>query len=142
MNIYLAGPLFTAAERSWNAELASSLATRGHRVFLPQAEALGVAAEIFRIDVGGVESSDAVVAILDGSDADSGTAWECGFAYGLNKPIIGLRTDFRTGADDEEKGVNLMLSQSANRMLYFSALEATSVAVLSAAVDEALRDLP
>ncbi len=65
MNIYLAGPLFTAAERSWNAELASSLATRGHRVFLPQAEALGVAAEIFRIDVGGVESSDAVVAILE-----------------------------------------------------------------------------
>jgi hypothetical protein len=36
MRIYLAGPLFTTAEREFNDALAVSLRTAGHEVFLPQ----------------------------------------------------------------------------------------------------------
>ena len=53
--------------------------------------------------------ADLVVAILDGSDADSGTCWECGYAYALGKPVIGVRTDLR-GSEDE--GANAMLRRT------------------------------
>ena len=49
---------------------------------------------IFRTDVAGIDWADALVAIMDGPDPDSGTAWECGYAFG-KKPILLVRTDFR-----------------------------------------------
>ena len=58
-----------------------------------------------------LESSDLIVAIIDGADADSGTAWEMGYAFALGKPVIALRTDFRRIGHHEK--VNLMLEQSA-----------------------------
>ena len=39
MKLYLAGPLFTQAERRWLRELSGALASRGHDVFLPQDDA-------------------------------------------------------------------------------------------------------
>jgi hypothetical protein len=36
MKLYFAGPLFSAAEREWNAEVTASLRGAGHQVFLPQ----------------------------------------------------------------------------------------------------------
>ena len=36
MRIYLAGPLFSSAEREWNQRLAALLRGFGHEVFLPQ----------------------------------------------------------------------------------------------------------
>jgi nucleoside 2-deoxyribosyltransferase len=72
MNLYLAAPLFTQAERSWNLRLAALLSAAGHPVFLPQAEVLAIetldAETIFRVDVDGVRSADAIVAVLDGPD--------------------------------------------------------------------------
>src|SRR5205814_601346 len=57
MRLYLAGPLFTQAERAWNKVFAEALANAGHHVFLPQEEihALGGldADTIFQIDVDG-----------------------------------------------------------------------------------------
>ena len=98
MRLYFAGPLFSAAERSWNAELVAALRNGGHEVFLPQDSEPGMdAAMIFATDVGAIDWADAVVAIMDGPDPDAGTAWEVGYAYGT-KPIVLVRTDFRTGA--------------------------------------------
>ena len=64
---------------------------------------------IFRKCVEGVDTSDLVVAILDGVDVDSGTAWEIGYAYAKGKPVIGLRTDFRALSDGV---VNLMVEMA------------------------------
>jgi nucleoside 2-deoxyribosyltransferase len=36
MKLYFAGPLFTTAERDFNAALAAQLRRAGHEVFLPQ----------------------------------------------------------------------------------------------------------
>jgi len=98
MRLYLAGPLFSAAERDWNEELAAALRKGGHEVFLPQDKEAGLnAAGIFSTDVGGIDWADALVAIMDGPDPDAGTAWEVGYTYG-KKPIVLVRTDFRTEA--------------------------------------------
>ena len=57
--------------------------------------------------VNAINHSDAVVAVLDGVDTDSGTCIEMGYAKGQGKLVIGVRTDFRAG---EDGGLNLMVS--------------------------------
>lgn len=112
MRIYFAAPLFSAAERDWNATLAAALRGAGHEVFLPQEQEPGKdAAGIFATDVGAVDWADSLVAIMDGADPDSGTCWEVGYAY-RKKPIVLVRTDMRrTGSDGS--GYNAMLAESA-----------------------------
>lgn len=115
--IYLAGPLFSRAELEYNLKLKDMLLNNGFSVFLPQEDAEDSALEresqnqeyIFMKCVEGVDASDLVVAVLDGVDVDSGTAWEIGYAYAKGKPVIGLRTDFRELADGI---VNLMVEMS------------------------------
>jgi nucleoside 2-deoxyribosyltransferase len=113
MRIYFAGPLFSAAERDWNATFAAVLREAGHEVFLPQEQEPGKdAAGIFATDVGGIDWADGVVAIMDGADPDSGTSWEVGYAYG-KKPIVLVRTDMRRNAGSGGSGYNPMLTESA-----------------------------
>lgn len=56
-----------------------------------------------------IEASDLVFAVLDGTDVDSGTAAEIGYAAALKKPIIGYRGDFRLSSDNEGSTVNLQV---------------------------------
>jgi len=113
MRIYFAGPLFTAAERDWNATLAAALRGAGHEVFLPQEQEPGKDAPgIFATDVGGIDWADCLVAIMDGADPDSGTSWEVGYAFG-KKPIVLVRTDMRRNAGSGGSGYNPMLTESA-----------------------------
>ena len=125
--VYLAGPLFTGAERRWNEWLAATLREKGFDVVLPQQEAkkhvAGLSidfAGIFTTCLEGVGSADVVIAVFDGADVDSGTAFECGYAYSRNIPIIGVRTDLRSAG--EEFGVNAMLSRCCREFVSVSAL--------------------
>ena len=137
MKLYFAGPLFSAAERDWNAGIAAALREAGHEVFLPQEQETGRdAAGIFRTDVGGLDWSEAVVAIMDGPDPDAGTAWEVGYAYG-KKPIVLVRTDFRT-TEGGAGPYNPMLTQSATIRLD---LPFAPMARIVAEVLDALRGL-
>ena len=117
MVVYLAAPLFTQVERRWNRELARLLEERveGLEVVLPQDYRVNGRfndrrrlEELFRRCIDGVRAADVVVAILDGADADSGVAFEMGYAHASGKPIVGVRTDFR---QSQERGVNLMVSR-------------------------------
>jgi len=65
---------------------------------------------IFSKNVAAIDKADILVAVLDGVDVDSGTAWEIGYAHALDKPVYGLRTDFRTLGI--EGTVNLMIERS------------------------------
>src|SRR5271165_4297659 len=114
MKIYLAGPLFSTAEREFNTRLAHFLRAAGHDVFVPQESEQRPmpAKEIFTSDVAGIDWAEVVVANMDGPDPDSGTCWECGYAYG-KKPIVVFRTDFRVGDDGSKAPFNLMLTESA-----------------------------
>ncbi len=143
MRIYFAGPLFTQAERLWNVMIAAGLTKAGHTVFLPQTEVQAIttleADAIFQVDVDGVRSAEAVVAVLDGADPDSGTSFECGLAYALGIPIVIVRTDFRAGGDalpgQNLATINLMLSQAAKAIVNLPDPATTSEAVISTLVD-------
>ena len=149
MRLYVAGPLFTQAERAWNERLAAALADAGHDVFLPQTEVKEItsldADTIFQVDVDGVRSAEAVVAILDGADPDSGTCFECGLAYALGIPIVALRTDFRAGGDalpgQKLATINLMLAQASARVVNLPD-PATEFETVTSAVIAALDGLP
>ncbi len=111
-SIYLAGPLFTVAEMSFNREVSKYLNSKGYDVFLPQEECLDKnTQEIYQICKKGVESADAVVAVMDGADADSGTCWECGYAVAKEIPVLLVRTDIRDSGDT--RGFNAMLYYGA-----------------------------
>lgn len=122
--VYLAAPLFTQAERQWNRRLAAALGR-----LLPAAEL--VLPQDFRVEdryndrrnfdmifrkcAEAIASADLVVALLDGADADSGTAFEVGYAAALGVPVIGVRTDYRAGQD---RGANLMCARACRRFVF------------------------
>ena len=137
MKLYFAGPLFTSAERAWNEGVATALRDGGHEVFLPQDhEPDKDAPGIFGTDVAGIDWADALVAIMDGPDPDSGTAWECGYAY-RTKPILLVRTDIR-GQTGSGAAYNAMLTESATIRLD---LPSAPLARVVAEVLDALRRL-
>ena len=120
--IYLAGPLFNLAEKEFNVRFAEAIESRMKdvEVILPQERAPkflhlenGMKL-VFEDCLKMVAEADIVIAILDGSDADSGTGVELGYAYAVKTPIVGVRTDFRIS---EDRGLNLMLSSICNTLV-------------------------
>jgi nucleoside 2-deoxyribosyltransferase len=114
MLIYFAGPLFSAAERRFNADLTARLEAMGFSVFLPQRD--GVERDnpkyaaltpqerrdaIFAIDSEHVFKADILLFVLDGRVLDEGAAVELGIAYAHkalampDKRLVGLMTDVR-----------------------------------------------
>ncbi|MGV8041441.1 MAG: nucleoside 2-deoxyribosyltransferase [Thermoanaerobaculaceae bacterium] len=105
--LYLAGPLFSDAERAFNRIVRDALKPF-FEVYLPQEDG-GLAAEmledgmprhramrtVFLRDMTAMENCDVVVAILDGRAIDEGTAFELGFCCARGKRCIGLQTDAR-----------------------------------------------
>jgi nucleoside 2-deoxyribosyltransferase len=137
MKLYFAGPLFTTAERIWNAELTAALRVAGHEVFLPQEHEGGKdGPAIFATDVGGIDWADGVVAMMDGPDPDAGTAWEVGYAFGVGKPVVLIRTDVRTLAGNAGD-YNPMLAQAATIRVEVPAGSTTQV--ISAILDALTR---
>ena len=56
-----------------------------------------------------IDAGDLLLAVLDGSDVDSGTAAEIGYGFATGKPIIGYRSDSRLCGDNEGAVVNLQV---------------------------------
>ncbi|MGB8781421.1 MAG: nucleoside 2-deoxyribosyltransferase [Candidatus Bathyarchaeia archaeon] len=113
MKVFLAAPLFSEAEREFNSKIAKRLRENGFEVWLAQEAPFiqqGTHKEKKRIyegDISALKASDAIAAVLDGVEVDAGVAYEMGYATALGKPIVGLKTDYRTFSEMEE--VNLML---------------------------------
>lgn len=123
--IYLAGPLFNAGERLHNLFLERYLKDLGFEIILPQKEALrffdgekfDVAAIVADCAAACRDHKTIVVACLDGTDADSGTAVELAIAREANGRVIVYRTDFRTDIC-REIGMNAMLLGEGSRLIY------------------------
>jgi nucleoside 2-deoxyribosyltransferase len=129
--VYVASPLgFTAAGRSFNVVVKSAISDAGLVPIdpwdpergLPLLNALRIEDTMQRQislraadrAIGANNAEDirrcaGLMALLDGSDIDSGTAAEIGFAAALGKPIVGCRTDFRHTGDNEGVVVNLQV---------------------------------
>lgn len=96
MKIYLASPLFTEFERENVKAVANYLRAKGHSVYVPMEHSIENAWDysnadwarmVFEEDVKAIRECDEVHCIYYGLYSDSGTAWECGFAYALGKPV-------------------------------------------------------
>jgi nucleoside 2-deoxyribosyltransferase len=122
-NVYVAGPLFSLAERDFNNSLVKALGKKVPEIafILPQIYAKNVSGQndfiqnIFHYCIESIDKADVLLCILDGPDVDSGTCIEMGYAYARNKTIIGVRTDSR---DSEDRGVNLMVSNVCHVMIW------------------------
>ena len=106
MRIYVAGALFSEAERAWLDGLATRLRGEGFECFVPH-EQFGelkelTPGEVYRVDAEGVRSANVLLAWLDGPSIDDGTACEIGMFAELverderrYRGIVGLVTDLR-----------------------------------------------
>lgn len=112
--IYLASPLFTEYERKQVRQVANALRADNNEVYVPMEHTVKNAwsmsnadwgKAVFEEDVKAIRECDQVVCIYYGLYSDSGTAWECGFAYGIGKPVI-----LYDAAEDE---VSLMVVNGA-----------------------------
>lgn len=103
--VYVAGPLFSEAERRFLELMVFTLAKASGLdpladFFLPHRDAGDSGKEhkrkdIFELELQQLDSATIVVGLLDGQDVDSGTCIELGYAYAKHKKIFGLLTDFR-----------------------------------------------
>lgn len=120
MLIFLASPLFNEAEKAFNRKVADMLREAGFEVWMAQESPFiskGNEKEkrsIYKEDLSALSRSDVIVAILDGTEVDSGVAFEMGYATFLGKKIVGLKTDYRMFAKAEE--VNLMLEMALMKL--------------------------
>lgn len=119
--VYVAGPLFSEADREFLEQMVNTLAESAGLdpladFFLPHRDGgeLGKGPkrkDIFDLDLHNLNSAEVVVALLDGQDVDSGTCIELGYAYAQGKKIFGILTDFRAycTSDSEPHRPNLMV---------------------------------
>jgi len=61
------------------------------------------------VNAEGIRSADIVLAVLDGTEPDSGTVSEVGYGAGIGKKCFGLRTDLRASGDLPGLPINLQL---------------------------------
>ncbi len=94
-HIYLAGPFFNDTEIA-NIRYAESVLTqKGLRFFSPMRHTVDAepqttkwARKLFEMDKAEIGKADLVVALYYGSNGDTGTAWECGYAAAIGKPVV------------------------------------------------------
>jgi hypothetical protein len=122
--VYVAGPLFSVAERAWLDALATRLRAEGLDCFVPHEnfpQVLDVTAEeVYRVDGEALRSSTALVAWLDGPVVDDGTAAEIGAYAELVRSgdrryrgIVGIVTDLRLErrrGNSPGDGINLFVA--------------------------------
>lgn len=113
LRLYLAGPLFSEAERQYNKYLSDFLENFGFETFLPQRDghkfsdllANGTTKsvamnKIFNHNIKELQKADVVIFVMDGRVPDDGACVEIGYAYAMGKECIGLKTDPRTLMSD------------------------------------------
>lgn len=94
--VYLASPFFNAKEISVVEYVAKRLRGLGFEVYSPREHEVENAwalphnvwaKKVFDTDIKAINDADIVVVINFGMYSDTGTAWECGYAYGIGKEV-------------------------------------------------------
>lgn len=131
MRLYMAGPMFTAADAAYNLRMAAKLRSFGFEVFCPNESEPNEKTRdnitprlIYEVDLAAVKWSNVVLCHVS---EDSGTNWEAGFMDCLSRHVdparyygvIGLATDMRlrTKPHPDKYGVE-------NQALHINALVA------------------
>jgi hypothetical protein len=152
MKLYLAGPMFTAAEEAHNLRLARKLRQHGFEVFCPnESEPSSDKTRtdinprvIYDVDIAAIESCHTLICQVS---EDSGTNWEAGYMDCLSRRVdpkrylgvIGLATDIRlrtpphperTGVDNQALHINALVIGGLQRSLGVYLDEDTMIARL------------
>ncbi|AHN22173.1 nucleoside 2-deoxyribosyltransferase [Lysinibacillus varians] len=128
MKAYLANGLFSLGDRLVNERLATAIrqAIPDIELYVPQendaindkasyADSLAIA----EADLAMLQTSDVLVAVLDGVEIDSGVAAEIGAFSMLNRPIVGVFTDVRQqGRENMMKIEALIRDGIENQFVY------------------------
>ncbi len=123
MKIYFAGPLFTEYERDFISKSAVKLRENGIDPFVPHEspkieipnDPRSRAKRCLDNDFSGIAGASAMLAIVNGTEVDDGTACEIGIFYTLmqtdptKKGIVALHGDWRTSETGEGKPLNLFV---------------------------------
>ena len=151
VKVYVASPLgFTHPTKAWyDAVLLPALEAAGHVVLDPwsaSADLFAEASDQAALAAANQQAAarneqllrdcDAVFAVLDGVDVDSGTAAEIGFAYALGKPVVGWRSDFRQAGDNAASVVNLQVEHFLSGHVSVDLEEALTRLPMSPAVSD------
>lgn len=116
--IYLAAPFFNESEIARVDKVKEILRNKGLEVFVPMEHqnpqfefgSMEWRKATFKNDVDHIDWADLVVAIIaNGNYDDSGTAWELGYAYATNKPVILVNPTGET--------INLMIADSLHALI-------------------------
>jgi nucleoside 2-deoxyribosyltransferase len=117
--VYIAGPLFTESERNYLEKIEKAINELGYETYLPHRDG-GIfkrgeskSEDFFKKDIEAIKKCKILVAVLNGSDVDSGTSWELGFAFSKAITIYGLLDDTRKPSKDL---LNPMISSSISKI--------------------------
>ncbi len=107
VNLYIAGPLFSLAERDFNSGLKKKLSPY-FNIYLPQEDgglmvdmikdgipSDKAAKKVFVVDINALDKSDIFLIVLDGRTIDEGASFELGYCFAKGKPCIGFKTNPR-----------------------------------------------
>lgn len=122
MNIYLASPFFNDSELENVKRAEKILMSRGFDVFSPRLNEVREnisnkalwSEQTFENDRVAIDKADAVVMLYYGGYSDSGTAWECGYAYAKGKPVVVVQLG---------KNSNLMVHEGCRTNISLDELE-------------------
>lgn len=96
--IYIASPFFNDTETDALTKVENLLEAKGHDIFSPRKHEVREgnvgkpewSKATFGNDKAAIDWCEAVVMLYWGNYSDSGTAWECGYAFATGKPVVVL----------------------------------------------------
>ena len=103
MKVYLASPWFKNNERVMYTQILQKMRAEGHEVYAPVEHEVPNAwdlsnaewgRQVFFADIKAIDECEEVWVLNFGMYSDTGTAWECGYAYAKGKTVRQLVYDF------------------------------------------------
>ncbi|MEI8162941.1 MAG: nucleoside 2-deoxyribosyltransferase [Betaproteobacteria bacterium] len=151
MKLYLAGPdVFRPDALQWAERVRALLRRAGHEALIPLDGEQTTAAAIYRNNLRLIGEADGVLANLNpfrGTEPDSGTCVEIGYALALGKPVIGYAdtlAPMRERLQADGPGADGRYRDSAGRMvedfgLALNLMLSVPVRLEQGGIEEALR---
>lgn len=120
--IYIASPFFSEDEIRILSQVEEILSRRGYEYFSPREHEIRDGAPgssewsqaAFLMDRAAIDECEVLLMIYHGNYSDSGTSWECGYAYAKGKPVIAVHIGDNS---------NLMVHESATANISLEELE-------------------
>ncbi len=143
LKVYFAGPdIFRADYESHKILIRNLCLQSGIKPLFPDDNNQTDPQMIFFSNIGLIKEADAVIANLNpfrsGTEPDSGTSFECGLAFALDKTIIGYLADLRPLIDKIGKGIDPVTGTSVENFNLPVNLMLAKCADLVASVEEAI----